>query len=127
MSTESIMEAIDSLGTAVRELQEGLPVKDYTEPTIEDVVTVVSDVIRRIMERGSSKSGFGEWFHKNSLRYSSDRAISHMTRAMQQIDGSVTSPDDSGEGILDHLERALVRAAFTYYKANHIARKGRTF
>lgn len=130
MNTQSTMEAIDLLGEAlkgIREIQEGSQAKVCAGPEIEDVVTVVSDVIRRIMERGSSKSGFGEWFHKNSLRYSSDRAISHMTRAMQQIDGNVPSPDDSGERILDHLERALVRAAFTYYKANYIAGKGSTF
>jgi len=114
---ESIMEAIDSLGTAVCELQEGLQVKDHTEPTIEDVATYASIVIKKIMNRGSSKSGFGDWFHKNSLRYNSDRAISHMTKAMQQIDGNVSSPDDSGETCIDHLERALVRAVFTLYKA----------
>lgn len=119
MSTESIMEAIDSLGTAVRELQEGIPVapRDYTEPTIESVATHASNVISRVMSRGSNKSRFGEWFHKNSLRYNSDRAIAHMTRAMQQIDGNVGSPDGSGETCIDHLERALVRAAFTLYKA----------
>ena len=117
MSTESIMDAINSLGTAVRELQEGLPVKDHTEPTIEDVATHASDVIRKIMNRGSNKSRFGEWFHKNSLRYNSDRAIAHMTRAMQQIDGNTSSPDSSGETCIDHLERALVRAVFTLYKA----------
>ena len=118
----STIEAIDSLGTAIRELQEGATTKDKG-PRIDDVVTITADVIRRIMDRGSNKSGFGEWFHKNSLRYNSDRAIAHMTRAMQQIDGNVPSPDDSGENHLDHLERALVRAAFTYYKA----REGRTW
>jgi hypothetical protein len=118
----STIEAIDSLGTAIRELQEGATIKDKG-PRIDDVVTITADVIRRIMDRGSNKSGFGEWFHKNSLRYNSDRAIAHMTRAMQQIDGNVPSPDESGENHLDHLERALVRAAFTYYKA----REGRTW
>jgi len=113
---ESIMEAIDSLGTAVRELQEGTTTTDKG-PRIDDVVTITADVIRRIMYRGSNKSGFGDWFHKNSLRYNSDRAIAHMTRAMQQIDGNVSSPDDSGETCIDHLERALVRAVFTLYKA----------
>lgn len=117
MSTQSIMEAIDSLGTAVREIQEGLPVKDHTEPTIEDVAKSASAVIARVMNRGSNKSRFGEWFHKDSLRYNSDRAIAHMTRAMQQIDGNVSSPDGSGETCIDHMERALVRAAFCYYKA----------
>jgi len=117
MGTQSIMEAINSLGEAVREFREEISVKDNTEPTIESVATHASDVIKKIMNRGSSKSGFGDWFHKNSLRYNSDRAISHMTKAMQQIDGNVSSPDDSGETCIDHLERALVRAAFTLYKA----------
>lgn len=116
MSMESIMDAIDSLGTAVRELQEGVPVKDYTEPTIEDVAEAAKHVITKVMSRGSSKSRFGEWFHKNSLRYNSDRVISHVTKAMQQIDGNMSSPDGSGETCLDHAERALVRAAFVYYK-----------
>jgi hypothetical protein len=111
------MEAIDSLGTAVRELQEGLPVREHAEPTIEDVATHASTVIRKIMSRGSNKSRFGELFHKNSLRYNSERAIAHMTRAMQQIDGNTSSPDSSGETCIDHLERALVRAVFTLYKA----------
>jgi len=117
MGTQSIMEAINSLGEAVREFREEISVKDNTEPTIESVATHASDVIKKIMNRGSSKSGFGDWFHKNSLRYNSDRSISHMTKAMQQIDGNVSSPDDSGETCIDHLERALVRAAFTLYKA----------
>ena len=122
MNTQSTIEAIDLLGSTIRELQEGTTTKDKG-PRIDDVVAITADVIRRIMDRGSNKSGFGEWFHKNSLRYNSDRAIAHMTRAMQQIDGNIPSPDDSGENYLDHLERALVRAAFTYYKA----REGRTW
>ena len=123
MNTQSTIESIDLLGTAIRELQEGVQVKCRVGPEIGDVVTVVGDVIRRIMERGSNKSEFGEWFHTDSIRYNSDRAITHMTRAMQQIDGNVPSPDDSGETSNDHLERALVRAAFTYYKA----REGKTW
>ena len=116
MGTESIMEAIESLGTAVREIREGMPVRDYSDPTVEEVADSARSVIEKIMSRGSAKSRFGEWFHNNSLRYNSDRVVSHITKAMQQIDGNMSSPDGSGETCLDHAERALVRAAFVYYK-----------
>lgn len=74
------------------------------------------ETIYRIMSKGSDKSVFGQWFHTDSRRYNADRLISHVTQAMMQIDGNRPDPDQSGESSIDHLERALVRAAFLLYK-----------
>lgn len=90
--------------------------QDKIAPPIEDVAGETSDVIRKIMSKGSDKSVFGQWFHTDSRRYNSDRAISHITQAMMQIDGNRPSPDTNGEDAIAHLERALVRAAFLLYK-----------
>lgn len=95
--------------------------QDKIAPAIEDVVDEVSFVIRKIMSKGSDKSVFGQWFHTDSRRYNADRAISHITQAMMQIDGNRPSPDANQEDHIAHLERALVRAAFLLYKT----RRGR--
>ena len=91
-------------------------------PAISEVVAEAGEVINKIMSKGSDKSVFGQWFHTDSRRYNADRAISHITQAMMQIDGNRPDPDATGESSLDHLERALVRAAFLLYKT----RRGKT-
>lgn len=95
--------------------------QDKIAPAIEEVVADVMETIYRIMSKGSDKSAFGQWFHTDSRRYNADRLINHVTQAMMQIDGNRPSPDGTGEKAVDHLERALVRAAFLLYKT----RKGR--
>jgi len=91
-------------------------------PAISEVVAEVGEVITKIMSKGSDKSLFGQWFHTDSRRYNADRLISHVTQAMMQIDGNRLDPDPAGETSLDHLERAMVRAAFLLYKT----RRGKT-
>lgn len=90
--------------------------QDKIAPPIIDVASEAHATICRIMDRGSDKSVFGQWFHTDSRRYNSDRAISHITQAMMQLDGNRPSPDANGEDAVAHLERALVRAAFLLYK-----------
>jgi len=90
--------------------------QDQVAPKIEAVVAEVMETIYRIMSKGSDKSVFGQWFHTDSRRYNADRLINHVTQAMMQIDGNRTNPDQAGESALDHLERAVVRAAFLLYK-----------
>lgn len=90
--------------------------QDQVAPKIEAVVAEMMETIYRIMSKGSDKSVFGQWFHTDSRRYNADRLISHVTQAMMQIDGNRPDPDQSGESSIDHLERALVRAAFLLYK-----------
>lgn len=85
-------------------------------PSISEVADMAASVVRRIMMRGSDKSEFGQWFHTDSMRYNSDRCINHICQAMMQLDGNRKSPDESGEEPTDHLERALVRAAFLLFK-----------
>ena len=85
-------------------------------PSISEVADMAASVVRRIMMRGSDKSGFGQWFHTDSRRYNADRCINHICQAMMQLDGNRKSPDGNGEEATDHLERALVRAAFLLYK-----------
>lgn len=96
--------------------------QDQVAPRIEEVVADVMETIYRIMSKGSDKSVFGQWFHTDSRRYNADRLIGHVAQAMMQIDGNRPSPDQAGEQPIDHLERALVRAAFLLYKT----RKGKT-
>jgi len=85
-------------------------------PSIAEVAEMAASVIKRIMMRGSDKSGFGQWFHTDSRRYNADRCINHISQAMMQLDGNRKSPDGNGEEATDHLERALVRAAFLLFK-----------
>jgi hypothetical protein len=85
-------------------------------PSIHEVASETFTTVIKIMEKGSDKSLFGEWFYKDSRRYNSDRAISHICRAMMQIDGNRQDPDSENETSIDHLERALVRVAFLLFK-----------
>lgn len=85
-------------------------------PSIYEVASEAFSTVTRIMEKGSDKSAFGEWFDKDSRRYNADRVISHICQAMMQIDGNRQDPDKYGETSIDHLERALVRAAFLLFK-----------
>ena len=85
-------------------------------PSIAEVAELAASVVRRIMSRGSDKSGFGQWFHTDSRRYNADRCVNHICQAMMQLDGNRKSPDANGEEATDHLERALVRAAFLLFK-----------
>jgi hypothetical protein len=62
---------------------------------------------------GSTKSGPGEWFTRDSIRYSADRAVSHMATAMMMLDGN---KKEDKEGVIGHLQRALCRAAMVLYK-----------
>lgn len=85
-------------------------------PSITEVADMAWDVVHRIMAKGSDKSVFGQWFHVDSRRYNADRCINHLAQAMMQLDGNRPDKDSSGEDAVDHLERALVRAAFLLYK-----------
>jgi hypothetical protein len=87
-----------------------------TPPSINEVASEAYTTVVKIMEAGSDKSAFGEWFHKDSRRYNSDRAIKHVCQAMMQLDGNAPTPDSKGEDYIAHLERALVRAAFLLFK-----------
>lgn len=90
--------------------------QDKIAPPIIDVASETHTTICRIMDKGSDKSVFGQWFHTDSRRYNADRLIGHVAQAMMQIDGNRPSPDANGEDAIAHLERALVRAAFLLYK-----------
>ncbi|NCZ97127.1 hypothetical protein EBZ02_08270 [bacterium] len=69
---------------------------------------------------GSTKSGPGEWFTRDSIRYSADRAIKHLATAMMMLDGN---KDEDAEGIQGHLDRALCRVAFVSMKIKKGQRK----
>jgi hypothetical protein len=86
-------------------------------PSIEQVASEASGTVSRIMDKGSDKSSFGQWYYVDSIRYNSDRAISHLCQALMQMDGNRPSPDANGETYIHHLERALVRCAFLLFKA----------
>jgi len=90
--------------------------QDKIAPSIIDVASEAHSTISRIMDRGSDKSVFGQWFYTDSRRYNADRLINHVCQAMMQIDGNRPSPDANSEDAIAHLERALVRAAFLLYK-----------
>jgi hypothetical protein len=85
-------------------------------PAINEVADTAWDVIHRIMSKGSDKSVFGQWFHTDSRRYNADRCINHICQAMMQLDGNRPAKDANGEDAMDHLERAMVRAAFLLFK-----------
>jgi len=118
----STLEALEELKGRLVELKRDfnkieMPDKPQPPtPQIDDVAEAAAAAVRKVMGRGSTKSAFGEWFHRDSLRYNSDRVISHTTRAMQQIEGNVGSPDGKGETEIDHAERAVCRAAFVLFK-----------
>lgn len=94
-------------------------VKQRAFPSPEQVQWFASITIRSIMTKGgkaktgSSKSGPGQWFTRDSIRYSADRAIKHLTTAMMMLDGN---KDEDEEGIQGHLQRALCRVAFVAMK-----------
>jgi hypothetical protein len=90
--------------------------EELTYPKIRDVTDMACSVITRIMGMGSDKSTFGQWFHADSIRYNADRLIGHVCQATMQLDGNRPSPDQNKEEAVDHLERALVRAAFVLFK-----------
>lgn len=88
----------------------------FDGPAILDVAAEAHTTICKIMDTGSDKSAFGQWYHLDSRRYNADRVIMHVCQAMMQVDGNRPTPDSSGEDAVAHLERAMVRAAFLLYK-----------
>ncbi len=107
-------EPATSDSTNLQEFETG--VESSVAPQIAEVVQMAASVIQRIMSKGSDKSVFGQWFLTDSRRYNADRCMSHLATAMMQLDGNRGSPDAKGEDAVDHLERALVRAAFLLFK-----------
>lgn len=87
-------------------------------PSTEQVASLAAEIIRQIMSKGSDKSGTGEWYTRDSLRYHTDRITKHLGIAMTQIEGNAKNPDESGENYKDHLARVVCRAVFAYIKAN---------
>jgi len=85
-------------------------------PSILEVASEASTTVCKIMETGSNKSSFGQWYYQDSIRYNADRAISHICQALMQLDGNRPNPDAFGEDRLAHMERALVRCAFLLFK-----------
>jgi len=114
----STLEALDDLKKRLQELKTDLDAVqvDSRVPSIDEVAEGAAASIRHVMNRGSSKSGYGQWFDRDSMRYNSDRAISHITTAMRQLDGNSPLVDAHGETAIDHLERALCRCAFLLEK-----------
>jgi hypothetical protein len=88
-------------------------------PLPDEIAMNASKEIVHVMTRGgksktgSTKSGPGEWFTRDSIRYSADRAVSHMATAMMMLDGN---KKEDKEGVVGHLQRALCRAAMVLYK-----------
>ena len=115
MSTLEALEELKNRLAAIKVDLDNVQV-EVRPPTIEDVAESAAASIRRVMNHGSSKSAYGEWFTKDSIRYNSDRAISHICQAMKQLDGNVPLMDANGETGIDHLERALCRVAFLLEK-----------
>lgn len=85
-------------------------------PTIEELAKEASDIVWRIMGKGSDKSAYGEWYWKDKpiFDYHITRAIKHAVTAQQQIHLNHPSPDEGGETSVDHLERTIVRALFAW-------------
>jgi hypothetical protein len=85
-------------------------------PTISEMGEAASEIVWRVMGKGSDKSSYGEWFWKDkpTYDYHITRAIKHAVTAQQQIHLNHPCPDESGENALDHLERAVVRALFAW-------------
>lgn len=88
----------------------------FDGPSISEVANEAMTTIHRVMDKGSDKSVFGQWYHVDDRRYHSDRIISHVAQAMMQLDGNRPNPDQNGEDSVAHLERVLVRAAFLLFK-----------
>jgi hypothetical protein len=91
-------------------------------PSIQEVAGEASATVSRIMDKGSDKSTFGQWYYVDSIRYNSDRAHSHLCQALMQMDGNLPDPDTNGETHIQHLERALVRCAFLLFKARRMGK-----
>ena len=89
---------------------------DSGAPSINEVASEAFCTVTRVMEKGSDKSPFGQWFYGDSIRYNSDRAISHVCQSVMQLDGNRPNPDHLGEDRIAHMERALVRCAFLLMK-----------
>jgi hypothetical protein len=89
---------------------------DFRAPSISEVANEAFCTVTRIMEKGSDKSTFGQWFCGDSIRYNADRAISHICQSLMQLDGNRPNPDALGEDRVAHMERALVRCAFLLFK-----------
>jgi hypothetical protein len=89
---------------------------DFRAPSISEVANEAFCTVTRIMEKGSDKSTFGQWFFDDSIRYNADRAISHICQSLMQLDGNRPNPDAIGEDRVAHMERALVRCAFLLFK-----------
>lgn len=84
-------------------------------PTPEKLSETARDLIDRIYAGGLSKHGEHVWFHRETLRHHTDRAIRHLCTANMRRDGNETLAVD-GENAEDHLERAIVRALFALVK-----------
>ena len=87
-------------------------------PSKEQVAYLASELVLQIMSKGSNKSGAGEWYTRDSLRYHTDRIGKHLSVALTQIDGNSDNPDTNGETSKDHLARVVCRAVFAYMKAS---------
>ena len=87
-----------------------------TPPTIGELGEAASDIVWRVMGKGSEKSAYGEWFNvdKPVHDFHIGRAMRHLSTAMLQLQKSTPCPDNNGETALDHLERALVRTLFVW-------------
>ena len=85
-------------------------------PTIGELGEAASEIVWRVMSKGSDKSPYGQWFQidRPIHDYHIARAIRHLSTAMMQLQRSTPCPDNNGETATDHLERAVVRALFVW-------------